>query len=68
LEALQAMSLTTPVLCLGMDDVFIEHGDPASLMKQIGLTAAGIQQALLARWPALAQPEQSTVVPLKKAS
>jgi 1-deoxy-D-xylulose-5-phosphate synthase len=55
-------------LCLGMDDVFIEHGDPASLMKQIGLTAAGIQQALLARWPALAQPEQSTVVPLKKAS
>jgi 1-deoxy-D-xylulose-5-phosphate synthase len=68
MEALQAMQLSTPVLCLGMDDVFIEHGDPATLMKQIGLTAAGIQQAVLARWPALEQAEQSTVVPLKKAS
>jgi 1-deoxy-D-xylulose-5-phosphate synthase len=68
MEALQAMSLSTPVLCLGMDDVFIEHGDPAALMKQIGLTAQGIQQAVLARWPTLEQAEQSTVVPLKKAS
>jgi 1-deoxy-D-xylulose-5-phosphate synthase len=68
MEALQAMSLSTPVLCLGMDDVFIEHGDPAALMKQIGLTAQGIQQAVLARWPTLERAEQSTVVPLKKAS
>jgi hypothetical protein len=37
-------------------------------MKQIGLTAQGIQQAVLARWPTLEQAEQSTVVPLKKAS
>jgi hypothetical protein len=37
-------------------------------LKQIGLTAEGIQQAMLARWPALEHPEQSTVVPLKKAN
>ncbi|MGL4807321.1 MAG: 1-deoxy-D-xylulose-5-phosphate synthase, partial [Giesbergeria sp.] len=31
LEALQTHGLQRPVLCLGLPDVFIEHGDPARL-------------------------------------
>jgi 1-deoxy-D-xylulose-5-phosphate synthase len=51
LEALQAMGLQLPVLTLGLPDVFIDHGDPATLLAMQGLDASGIQ-ASVARWQA----------------
>jgi len=52
LEALQAAGLNVPVLQLGLPDEFIEHGDPAKLMSQCGLDAAGIEQSILKRFGA----------------
>jgi 1-deoxy-D-xylulose-5-phosphate synthase len=51
LEALQTMGLQVPVLALGLPDVFIDHGDPATLLAMQGLDAPGIQ-ASVARWQA----------------
>ena len=63
MEALHEMSIMQPVLCLGLPDVFTEHGDPAGLMQEHGLDAAGIQKAIEARWPGLSG---SNVVALKR--
>ncbi|MBX3606267.1 MAG: 1-deoxy-D-xylulose-5-phosphate synthase [Piscinibacter sp.] len=52
LEALAEAGLTTPVLTLGLPDRFIEHGDPAKLLAQCGLDAAGIEQAVVKRFGA----------------
>jgi 1-deoxy-D-xylulose-5-phosphate synthase len=52
MEALHAAGLTVPVLQLGLPDQFIEHGDPAKLMSQCGLDAAGIEAAIIKRFAA----------------
>ena len=52
LEALQAASVNLPVLTLGLPDEFVEHGDPAKLLAQLGLDAAGIEQSILKRFGA----------------
>jgi 1-deoxy-D-xylulose-5-phosphate synthase len=51
-EALAAAGVQTPVLMLGLPDEFIEHGDPAKLLAQCGLDAAGIEQSILKRFGA----------------
>ena len=51
LEALQASGYAKPVLQLGLPDVFVDHGDPAKLLSNIGLDAAGMQ-ASIQRWMA----------------
>ena len=56
LEALQALRLRTPVLQLGLPDSYVEHGDPAQLLADCGLNAAGIQQSITAY---LAPPRQA---------
>jgi 1-deoxy-D-xylulose-5-phosphate synthase len=53
LEALQDMGLYKPVLVMGFEDEFTEHGDPQVLMQQYGLTAAGIQNRIHQTWPDL---------------
>jgi 1-deoxy-D-xylulose-5-phosphate synthase len=50
LEALQAEGLNVPVLQLGLPDDFIEHGDPAKLLSNIGLDAAGIERSIRQRF------------------
>lgn len=50
LEYLGQVGLNTPVLTLGLPDEFVDHGDQALLMKQLGLDAAGIQAAIEAKW------------------
>jgi 1-deoxy-D-xylulose-5-phosphate synthase len=52
LEALAEAGIAIPVLNLGLPDVFVEHGDPAKLMAQCGLDAAGIEQSILKRFGA----------------
>jgi 1-deoxy-D-xylulose-5-phosphate synthase len=46
LEALQRMRLDSNVLLLGLPDRFVEHGDPASLIAECGLDAAGIATSI----------------------
>ncbi len=50
LEALQAEGLVRPVLQLGLPDAFIEHGDPARLLSDVGLDAAGIERSIRTRF------------------
>jgi 1-deoxy-D-xylulose-5-phosphate synthase len=50
MEALQAARLTLPVLQLGLADEFIEHGDPAHLLRLQGLDAEGIQASIRQRF------------------
>ena len=53
LEALQDMGIHKPVLVMGFEDAFTEHGDPKELMQHYGLTAAGIHQRAVRAWPQL---------------
>ncbi|MDP2266779.1 MAG: transketolase C-terminal domain-containing protein, partial [Thiobacillus sp.] len=48
-EALAALGITTPVLQLGLPDTFIEHGDPARMLTDCGLDAAGIEHTVRQR-------------------
>ena len=51
LETLQDLGMVKPVLVIGFEDEFTEHGDPNLLMQQYGLTAAGIQKRIHDAWP-----------------
>jgi 1-deoxy-D-xylulose-5-phosphate synthase len=51
LEVLATLGITKPVLQLGLPDRFIDHGDPALLLKECGLDAAGIVEAIRRRFP-----------------
>ncbi len=52
LEALAQARIEIPVLTLGLPDTFVEHGDPARLLAQCGLDAAGIEQSIQRRFGA----------------
>jgi 1-deoxy-D-xylulose-5-phosphate synthase len=51
LEALHDMGVHKPVLVMGFEDEFTEHGDPQGLMQHYGLTAAGIHERMAQAWP-----------------
>lgn len=53
-EVLQACALLKPVLQLGLPDVFIDHGDQATLLASVGLDSLGIEASILARLQVLA--------------
>jgi 1-deoxy-D-xylulose-5-phosphate synthase len=42
LEALAAADVMVPVRVLAIPDRLIEHGDPAAILAELGLDAAGI--------------------------
>jgi 1-deoxy-D-xylulose-5-phosphate synthase len=48
-ECLNAYGVVSPLLHLGLPDNFIEQGDPAKLLANCGLDAAGIEQAIRQR-------------------
>ena len=50
LECLQSAGLETPVLVLGLPDLYVEHGDPNVLMARCGLDAAGIEASIRRRF------------------
>jgi 1-deoxy-D-xylulose-5-phosphate synthase len=52
-EALAQAGISKPLLQLGLRDEFTEHGDPASLLAQQGLDAAGMEHAISTRFAAL---------------
>jgi len=53
-EALLGAGLALPMLMLGFPDAFITHGDASELMTHCGLDAAGIEDAVHGRFPAVA--------------
>jgi 1-deoxy-D-xylulose-5-phosphate synthase len=54
MEALQDAGVVRPVLVLGLDDTFTEHGDPAHLLALQGLDAKGIEASVRERLKNLA--------------
>ncbi|WP_427310619.1 1-deoxy-D-xylulose-5-phosphate synthase [Cupriavidus sp. H39] len=56
LEALAEAGIDKPVLTLGLPDRFVDHGDPAYLLQQCGLDAAGIERSVRERF-GLDQPK-----------
>ena len=53
LEALQVLQNPKPVLMLGVPDVYVDHGDPAKLLSELGLDAAGIEASVRQRFASL---------------
>jgi 1-deoxy-D-xylulose-5-phosphate synthase len=49
-EVLAARDLAVPLLMLGLPDRFIDHGDPALLLRHCGLDADGIAQSIRTRF------------------
>lgn len=49
MEAMQALNLTTPTLCLGLPDTFIEHGVHEKMLAKCGLDCAGITKSIQKR-------------------
>ena len=45
-EALADAAIVRPILHLGLPDLFIDHGDPSSLLAAVGLDAAGITASI----------------------
>ncbi len=62
LEALAASELKVPVLQLGLPDRFVDHGDPALLLKECGLDAAGVAAAIRRRYGAILSPVRPSPV------
>lgn len=46
MEALQAMNIDKPILCLGLPDRFIEHGIHETMLAECGLDVGGIVAAI----------------------
>ena len=53
LEALQALNQPKPVLTLGIQDVYVDHGDPSKLLAELGLDASGIEASVRQRFASL---------------
>jgi 1-deoxy-D-xylulose-5-phosphate synthase len=51
-EALANLGIVKPILMLGLPDVFIDHGDPATLLAGVGLDAKGIAASIRQRFGA----------------
>ena len=66
-EALQAAGVIKPLLQLGLEDAFIEHGDHAQLLALQGLDAAGIEASIRVRFGALQSLDQPKLA-LKSAA
>ncbi|MEO8021476.1 1-deoxy-D-xylulose-5-phosphate synthase [Polaromonas sp.] len=67
-EALAAAGISRPLLHLGLRDEFTEHGDPARLLALQGLDAAGIEQAIVARFGTLPVPAKPARRSLKSVA
>lgn len=50
-ECLQQHGATVPLMHLGLPDVFLEHGDPAQMLADCGLDAAGIIASIRRKIP-----------------
>ncbi|MDR7133935.1 1-deoxy-D-xylulose-5-phosphate synthase [Lysobacter niastensis] len=53
-ELLASEGITLPVLHLGLPDAFQHHASREQLLEEAGLDVAGIREAVMQRWPDLA--------------
>ena len=53
LEAMQMLHLNNPTLCLGLPDIFIEHGVHETMLAECGLDAVGIVTAITQKLKAI---------------
>lgn len=60
-EALQQAGVLKPLLQLGLQDGFTEHGDPAVLLALQGLDAVGIEASINTRFSTLVQSRAAKV-------
>ena len=60
LEAMNLLGISKPILPIGLPDEFIEHGDYNLLMAKCGLDSAGIEAAIVKRFPDLAAENAAT--------
>ena len=60
-EALNQAGVLKPLLQLGLQDEFTEHGDPAVLLAMQGLDAVGIEASINTRFSALVQSRAAKV-------
>ncbi|HJR10987.1 MAG TPA: 1-deoxy-D-xylulose-5-phosphate synthase [Rhodanobacteraceae bacterium] len=60
-ELLAANGVETPMLQLGLPDVFLEHATREQLLAEAGLDADGIRRAVLARFPQYAKTVQRAI-------
>ncbi len=67
-EALAEAGVGKPLLQLGLRDEFTEHGDPAKLLAQQGLDAAGIEQSIAARFGTLLASGKAPKAALKSVA
>jgi len=49
-EVLAAAGIVCPILHLGLPDRFIDHGDQAGLLAEVGLSAEGISASIVERF------------------
>ena len=49
LEAMQTLNVSTPALCLGLPDIFIEHGVHETMLAECGLDSSGIVRSVSAK-------------------
>ena len=59
-ELLAEAGVTLPVVHLGLPDAFQHHASREDLLSEAGLDVAGIREAVLRRWPALAPSRRDT--------
>ena len=57
-EWLMAEGIITPVLNLGLPDIFVEHAKPVQMLAECGLDAAGIEAAIRHRLSTIPEPDQ----------
>ncbi|HYW56489.1 MAG TPA: 1-deoxy-D-xylulose-5-phosphate synthase [Polaromonas sp.] len=67
-EALAEAGIHKPLQHLGLLDEFTEHGDPAKLLSQQGLDAAGIEQSIATRFGHLLEAAKSAKPALKSVA
>jgi len=60
LEAMAGLGLAVPTLQLGLKDHFIDHGDPALLLRLEGLDGPGIAQSISERFTHLLGADEPT--------
>jgi 1-deoxy-D-xylulose-5-phosphate synthase len=61
-ELLNEAGVVTPILHLGLPDAYQEHASREDLLAEAGLDPAGIQRAIVGRWPAINVPEMRSAI------
>src|SRR3546814_7172308 len=56
LEFFSRQGIAAPVLLLGLPDRFVDHGEQAAILSELGLDAVGIERSVRERFADLVHP------------